>query len=42
MCPFELGIMVPLAQFGPDTATARSSEIQAMAAGAESIGFDTT
>jgi hypothetical protein len=38
---FELGIVMPLMQFGPDRTTARWAEIRAMALRAEAIGFDT-
>jgi len=38
---FELGVVLPLMQFGPDRATARWSVIREMALRAEAIGFDT-
>jgi alkanesulfonate monooxygenase SsuD/methylene tetrahydromethanopterin reductase-like flavin-dependent oxidoreductase (luciferase family) len=38
---FEIGVVLPLAQFGPDRATARWSVIRDMAARAEALGFDT-
>ncbi|HEX5148213.1 MAG TPA: LLM class flavin-dependent oxidoreductase [Candidatus Limnocylindrales bacterium] len=38
---FEIGVVLPLMQFGPDRATARWSVIREMAVRAESIGFDT-
>jgi len=38
---FEIGIVLPLMQFGPDRVTARWPEIRAMAQRAEAIGFDT-
>jgi alkanesulfonate monooxygenase SsuD/methylene tetrahydromethanopterin reductase-like flavin-dependent oxidoreductase (luciferase family) len=38
---FELGIVMPLMQFGPERTTARWAEIRAMAERAEAIGFDT-
>jgi alkanesulfonate monooxygenase SsuD/methylene tetrahydromethanopterin reductase-like flavin-dependent oxidoreductase (luciferase family) len=41
MSSFELGIVLPLMQFGPEMTTVRWSEIQAMAGRAEAIGFDT-
>ena len=41
MPAFELGIVMPLMQFGPDRSTARWAEIRAMAVRAEAIGFDT-
>lgn len=41
MPAFELGIVMPLMQFGPDRATARWAEIRAMALRAETIGFAT-
>jgi alkanesulfonate monooxygenase SsuD/methylene tetrahydromethanopterin reductase-like flavin-dependent oxidoreductase (luciferase family) len=37
---FEIGIVMPLAQFGPERTTARWTEIRAMAQRAEAIGFD--
>jgi alkanesulfonate monooxygenase SsuD/methylene tetrahydromethanopterin reductase-like flavin-dependent oxidoreductase (luciferase family) len=41
MGTFEIGIVLPLAQYGSDRATARWTEIRAMALRAEEIGFDT-
>lgn len=41
MGSFEIGIVLPLMQFGPDRVTARWPEIRAMAQRAEAIGFDT-
>ena len=41
MGAFEIGIVLPLDQKGPDRTTARWPEIRAMAARAEEIGFDT-
>ncbi|OGO53523.1 MAG: hypothetical protein A2V84_00985 [Chloroflexi bacterium RBG_16_70_13] len=41
MGAFEIGIVLPLAQFGPDRETARWADIRAMAIRAEEIGFDT-
>jgi alkanesulfonate monooxygenase SsuD/methylene tetrahydromethanopterin reductase-like flavin-dependent oxidoreductase (luciferase family) len=41
MRPFEIGVVLPLMQYGPDRTTARWSEIRDMAIRAESIGFDT-
>jgi alkanesulfonate monooxygenase SsuD/methylene tetrahydromethanopterin reductase-like flavin-dependent oxidoreductase (luciferase family) len=38
---FEIGVVLPLMQFGPDRTTARWSVIRDMAARAEAIGFDT-
>jgi alkanesulfonate monooxygenase SsuD/methylene tetrahydromethanopterin reductase-like flavin-dependent oxidoreductase (luciferase family) len=38
---FELGIVMPLMQFGPDRTTARWAEIREMALRAEAIGFAT-
>jgi alkanesulfonate monooxygenase SsuD/methylene tetrahydromethanopterin reductase-like flavin-dependent oxidoreductase (luciferase family) len=38
---FEIGIVLPLMQFGPDRTTARWPEIREMAGRAESVGFDT-
>jgi alkanesulfonate monooxygenase SsuD/methylene tetrahydromethanopterin reductase-like flavin-dependent oxidoreductase (luciferase family) len=37
----EIGIVLPLAQFGPDRQTARWMDLRAMANRAEEIGFDT-
>lgn len=39
--PFEIGVMLPLNQFGPERTTARWHELRRMAARAEEIGFDT-
>ncbi|MEW5990256.1 MAG: LLM class flavin-dependent oxidoreductase [Chloroflexota bacterium] len=41
MPTFEIGIVLPLAQYGPDRETARWPDIRAMAVRAEEIGFDT-
>lgn len=41
MRTFEVGVVLPLMQFGPDRTTARWSAIRAMALRAEEIGFDT-
>lgn len=41
MPPFELGIVLPLMQFGPDLTTAPWSAIREMAIRSEAIGFDT-
>jgi alkanesulfonate monooxygenase SsuD/methylene tetrahydromethanopterin reductase-like flavin-dependent oxidoreductase (luciferase family) len=41
MGAFEIGVVLPLMQFGPDRTTARWSVIQDMAVRAEAIGFDT-
>lgn len=41
MHAFELGVVLPLMQFGPERATARWSVIREMALRAEAIGFDT-
>jgi alkanesulfonate monooxygenase SsuD/methylene tetrahydromethanopterin reductase-like flavin-dependent oxidoreductase (luciferase family) len=38
---FEIGIVLPIAQFGPDRTTPRWSDIHRMAVRAEAIGFDT-
>jgi alkanesulfonate monooxygenase SsuD/methylene tetrahydromethanopterin reductase-like flavin-dependent oxidoreductase (luciferase family) len=38
---FEIGVVLPLMQFGPDRTTARWSVIQEMTVRAEAIGFDT-
>ena len=41
MKPFEIGVVMPIAQFGPDRTTARWPELREMALRAEAIGFDT-
>ena len=41
MGSFEIGVVLPLAQFGPDRVTPRWTEIRDMALRAEAIGFDT-
>ena len=41
MALFELGVVLPLMQFGPERTTARWSTIREMAVRAEAIGFDT-
>lgn len=41
MHSFEIGVVLPLMQFGPDRATAGWSTIRDMAIRSESIGFDT-
>jgi alkanesulfonate monooxygenase SsuD/methylene tetrahydromethanopterin reductase-like flavin-dependent oxidoreductase (luciferase family) len=41
MAPFQIGIVLPIAQFGPERTTARWPELRAMALRAEAIGFDT-
>ena len=41
MGAFEIGIVLPIMQYGPDRTTARWSEIRQMAQRAEAIGFDT-
>jgi alkanesulfonate monooxygenase SsuD/methylene tetrahydromethanopterin reductase-like flavin-dependent oxidoreductase (luciferase family) len=41
MARLLLGVVLPLAQFGPDRVTARWPEIRALAIRAEEIGFDT-
>jgi alkanesulfonate monooxygenase SsuD/methylene tetrahydromethanopterin reductase-like flavin-dependent oxidoreductase (luciferase family) len=38
---FEIGIVLPIMQFGPDRVTARWSDLHRMALRAEAIGFDT-
>lgn len=38
---FEVGVTLPLAQFGPDRATARWTEIREIAVRAEAMGVDT-
>src|SRR5215217_5088507 len=41
MVRFEIGIVLPIMQFGPDRFTPRWPAIRAMALRAEEIGFDT-
>ena len=41
MRAFEIGIVLPIMQYGPDRATTRWPDIRAMAVRAEEIGFDT-
>ena len=41
MSPFEIGIVVPLAQSGPDRTVARWQELREIALRAEALGFDT-
>jgi alkanesulfonate monooxygenase SsuD/methylene tetrahydromethanopterin reductase-like flavin-dependent oxidoreductase (luciferase family) len=41
MGPFQIGIVLPIAQFGPERTTARWPELREMALRAEAIGFDT-
>lgn len=41
MRSFEIGILMPLYQFGPERTTARWVELREMALRAEAIGFDT-
>ena len=41
MRSFEIGIVLPIMQFGPDRETARWPELHQMALRAEAIGFDT-
>jgi alkanesulfonate monooxygenase SsuD/methylene tetrahydromethanopterin reductase-like flavin-dependent oxidoreductase (luciferase family) len=41
MRSFQIGVVMPLMQFGPERTTARWSEIREMAPLAEQIGFDT-
>lgn len=41
MRPFEIGIVLPIFQFGPDRTTARWADVADMARRAEEIGFDT-
>ena len=41
MGAFEIGVVLPLSQFGPERTTARWTEIREMALLAERIGFDT-
>jgi alkanesulfonate monooxygenase SsuD/methylene tetrahydromethanopterin reductase-like flavin-dependent oxidoreductase (luciferase family) len=39
--PFEIGVVMPIAQFGPERTTARWPELREMALRAEAMGFDT-
>lgn len=41
MRPFEIGVVLPLVQFGPERVTPRWTDIRGMALLAESMGFDT-
>lgn len=41
MRSFEIGIVLPIMQYGPDRATPRWTDIREMALRAEAIGFDT-
>lgn len=41
MHSLEIGVVLPLMQFGPDRQTARWSEVRDMATRSEAIGFDT-
>ncbi len=41
MRPFEIGVVLPLMQYGPERVTARWPQIREMAVLAEAIGFDT-
>jgi alkanesulfonate monooxygenase SsuD/methylene tetrahydromethanopterin reductase-like flavin-dependent oxidoreductase (luciferase family) len=41
MATFEIGVVLPLAQFGPERTTARWPDIREMARLAEAAGFDT-
>ncbi len=41
MRPFEIGVVLPLVQFGPERVTPRWTDIREMALLAESMGFDT-
>jgi alkanesulfonate monooxygenase SsuD/methylene tetrahydromethanopterin reductase-like flavin-dependent oxidoreductase (luciferase family) len=41
MSPFEIGIVMPIAQFGPERTTARWPQLREIALRAEQIGFDT-
>lgn len=41
MASFEIGVLLPVMQFGPDRVTARWPELREMALRAEAIGFDT-
>lgn len=38
---FEIGVMLPLAQYGPERVTPRWTDIRALALRAEAMGFDT-
>jgi alkanesulfonate monooxygenase SsuD/methylene tetrahydromethanopterin reductase-like flavin-dependent oxidoreductase (luciferase family) len=41
MGSFEIGVVLPLAQFGPERTTTRWTELRKMALRAEALGFDT-
>lgn len=41
MRAFEIGVVMPIAQYGPDRVTPRWTELQEIARRAEEIGFDT-
>ena len=41
MRSFEIGVVLPMMQYGPDRTTTRWSELRRMALQAEAIGFDT-
>ena len=41
MRPFEIGVVLPLVQFGPERTTPRWTDIRTMALRAEAMGFDT-
>lgn len=41
MGSFEIGIVLPLAQFGPERVTARWTDLREMTSRAEAMGFDT-
>lgn len=41
MRPFEIGLVLPLAQYGSERVTPRWTEIRALAVRAEAMGFDT-
>jgi hypothetical protein len=39
--PFEIGVVLPIAQFGPERITPRWTDLREMALRAETMGFDT-
>src|SRR5512141_1877031 len=41
LATFEIGVVLPLMQFGPERTTPRWADLRGMALRAESIGFDT-
>ena len=41
MTSFEVGVLLPIMQFGPERITPRWADLRVMALRAEAIGFDT-